>query len=164
MDWAFVLRLEVAGGAFLPFFDMCSATALRAVCSELRGAVAGHAWADASAIKGSLAAWRAGFPRARRANLQDRIDLTDADFVHLAGIHTLDMSWCKQATVTDAAFVHLAGIHTLDMSRCTRAAITDAAFVHLAGIHTLGVEGCNQAIITDAAFVYLNGIQSLTRP
>ena len=34
-DWTFVLRLEVAGEAFLPFFGTREATALRAVCTEL---------------------------------------------------------------------------------------------------------------------------------
>ena len=38
---------------------------------------------------------------------------SDADFVHLAGIHTLNMSYCTQATITDAALSHLAGIHNL---------------------------------------------------
>jgi hypothetical protein len=31
----------------------------------------------------------------------------------LRGIHTLDISGCKQSTISDAAFVHLQGIHTL---------------------------------------------------
>ena len=75
MDWAFVLRLEVAGGAFLPLFDMRSATVLRGVCTELRTAVAEHAWADGSRITGSLAAWRAGFPRARQANIEWHYDI-----------------------------------------------------------------------------------------
>ena len=161
MDWAFALRLEVAGGAFLPLFDMRSATVLREVCTELRTAVAEHAWADGSRIKGSLAAWRAGFSRARQANIRGRKDLVDADFVHLAGIHTLDMRGCKQASITDAAFVHLAGIHKLDMSECRQDTITDAAFVHLAGIHVLDMSFCSQATITDAAFVHLAGIYRL---
>ena len=61
--------------------------------------------------------------------------VTDADFVHLAGLRELNMSHCVK--VTDAAFVHLRGIHTLNMYWCNQRTITDAAFVHLAGIHTL---------------------------
>jgi hypothetical protein len=39
--------------------------------------------------------------------------ITDAAFVHLKGIHTLNMDCCDQ--ITDVALVHLKGIHTLDM-------------------------------------------------
>jgi hypothetical protein len=60
------------------------------------------------------------------------------------------MSDCNQAGITDAAFVHLKGIHKLDMQYCNQAGITDAAFVHLRGIHTLDIRFCNQAGITHA--------------
>jgi len=33
--------------------------------------------------------------------------VTDASFVHLKGIHTLDMTWCNQLTITDATLVNL---------------------------------------------------------
>ena len=36
------------------------------------------------------------------------------------------MHGCDQDTITDAAFVHLAGVHTLHMSECTQDTITDA--------------------------------------
>jgi hypothetical protein len=41
------------------------------------------------------------------------MSITDAAFVHLAGIHTLDMRSCHQATITDACVSHLVGINTL---------------------------------------------------
>ena len=173
MDWEFLLRLEVAGDAFLPFFDMREARNIRAVSSELRNAVAGFQWNDPTThIAGSLLRWRTCFPRALCANIQGDIalsgrsklysrgiksgrrDLSDEDFVHLAGIHTLNMSGCGGANNTDDAFVHLAGIHTLDMSGCYQTTITDAAFEHLAGIHTLNMSECDQATNTDAAIVY----------
>ena len=34
------------------------------------------------------------------------------------------MSYCRQ--ITDGAFAHLAGIHTLDMRQCKQATITAA--------------------------------------
>ena len=40
-------------------------------------------------------------------------EITDKAFIHLKGIHTLNMSDCKQ--ITDKAFVHLKGIHTFEM-------------------------------------------------
>ena len=78
--------------------------------------------------------------------------ISDAAFVHLAGIHTLDMSWCShgQVSISDAALVHLAGIRSLDMSRCSQAAIMDGAFAYRAGIHTLEMSLCSQATIMAA--------------
>ena len=82
-----------------------------------------------------VVSWRKCFPRAVTVRLGKRV--TDAVFVHLAGIQTLDMSGCSQ--ITDAGLVHLSGIHTLNMSECEQ--ITDAGLVHLAGIHTLNMSG-----------------------
>ena len=42
-------------------------------------------------IDGSLGAWRTCFPGARAASVVNRGNLTDADFVHLAGVTTLNM-------------------------------------------------------------------------
>ena len=117
-DWSFLLRNEVAGHAFFPFFLTTEATAIRGVNRELKRAVAQIQWNDDEQIHSSLAAWRACFPRALRANIEGRTDLTDAAFVHLAGIHTLDMSWCDQATITDAVLVHLEGAHRLEAFGC----------------------------------------------
>ena len=138
IDWPFLMRMEVAGGPLFSFLTMHSATRLRRLCTELRTAVAGHAWDDMTPIRGSLASWRASFPRARQANISHRRDLAGADFAHLAGIHKLDMEGCNQATITDAAFVHLAGIHTLCMSGCNQGTIMGATFRHLAGVNSLG--------------------------
>jgi hypothetical protein len=112
-------------------------------------------------IVGPLAAWRAAHPDALVANVVGRSDLTDADFVHLAGIKALDMAGCTNPGLTDAAFVHLRGLHTLWMYGCNQVSITDAAFSHLHGLHTLNMFCCNQSTITDAAFTHLHGIQLL---
>ena len=112
-------------------------------------------------IVGPLAAWHAANPDALVANVYGRDDLTDADFVHLAGIKALWMGSCTNPGLTDAAFVHLRGLHTLWMAGCKQASITDAAFAHLHGLHTLSMFDCNQPTITDAAFTHLRGIQLL---
>jgi hypothetical protein len=155
--------------ALLGFFDSRTVLPLRAACKEARAAVAGHAWEDGvTLIRGSIAAWRACFPRARCANVTNfvqfnapwrAVSVVDADFVHLAGLRELNMAGCS--AVTDAAFAHLRGIHTLDMSYCNQPAITDAAFAHLVGIQRLSIWGCSQATLTDAAIVHLRGIQLL---
>jgi hypothetical protein len=115
-----------------------------------------------SRIRGSIKKWRTAFPCARAVNVKYRNDIVDADFVHIRGdarvrLHTVIMWGCL--SVTDAAFVHLRGIHTLNMFSCYQDAITDAAFRHLRGIHTIVMTNCTQ--LTDAAFVHLRGIHTL---
>ena len=112
-------------------------------------------------IEGSLSAWRATNPDALVACVFGRVDLTDADFVHLVGIKALCMGYCTNPGLTDAAFVHLRGLHTLWMDGCNQASITDATFAHLRGLQTLHMGGCNQSTITDAASTHMRGIQVL---
>ena len=112
-------------------------------------------------LLGPLAAWRAANSDALVANVRGRVDFTDVDFVHLAGIKALHLGGCTNPGLTDAAFAHLRGLHTLRMYNCNQASITDAAFAHLHGLHTLWMGGCKQSTITDAAFTHLRGIQVL---
>ena len=146
--------LSEVGFVLLPFFTTRDACALRLVCREFLAAVTEHPWEDrGTVIQGSIAAWRASFPRARCANVQmwemgngpnkRTAPVVDADFVHFEGLRELYMADCEG--ITDAAFVSLRGIHTLDMSFCSLGAITDAAFAHLAGILRLSIKGCDQA-------------------
>ena len=162
------LLSEVGSQYLLPLFTNADACALRLVCREFLAAVTEQPWEDAkTVIKGSIAAWRACFPRALCANVAQgawvrghrSAPVADADFVHLEGLRELNMEGCTG--VTDAAFAHLRGIHTLDMSFCSQKSITDAAFAHLRGIHTLKMHGCRQSSITDAAFANLRGIHEL---
>ena len=154
------------GEGIFSFLTMIDSNKVRVQCVECRNAVKDFPWMDdESRITGSVKAWRAAFPVARKVNVSRRDDIVDADFVHIRGdarrvrLHTVHMYRCK--LVTDAAFVQLRGIHTLDMSGCNQATITDAAFVHLRGIHSLYMGGCNQVTITEEAFVNLRGINLL---
>ena len=163
--------LSEVGFVLLPHFTTADACALRLVCREFLAAVSEHPWEDReTAIQGSIAAWRACFPRALNANVSQyayraakvrATPVVDADFVHLEGLRELRMAGC--VGVTDAAFAHLRGICTLDMSDCHQKGVTDAAFAHLRGIHTLDMSHCNQAGFTgaDAAFSHLCGIHTL---
>ena len=162
--------LAAASDALLPFFSTREAAlALRLVCRELTAAVARHGWDDRkTVITGSIAAWRASFPRALTASVSmwanrpgghRNVPVVDADFAHFAGLRLLDMDSCE--AVTDAAFAHLKGIRTLLMVGCGQAGITDAAFAHLGGIAALNICRCNQVGITDAAFAHLKGIRML---
>ena len=162
--------LSEVGFVLLPLLTTRDACALRLVCREFLAAVNEHPWEDrGTVIKGSIAAWRACFPNALCANVQQggwengtnkrAAPVVDADFVHFEGLRELYMAGCMD--VTDAAFVYLRGMRTLDMGFCRQAAITDAAFAHLAGVQRLSIEGCYQATITDAAFAHLRGIRLL---
>ena len=159
--------------ALFPFFDTREACSLRGVCHELRQAVGDFPWEDmGTVIRGSIALWRACLPRARGANVGQRIGdglyqnpngrrtaVVDGDFVHFVGLRALNISLCRK--VTDAAFVHLRGIERLNMYCCSQTSITDAAFEHLKGVQELDMSWCSQATITDAAFEHLKGIQVL---
>jgi hypothetical protein len=162
--------LSIVGTALLPFFDTREAAlALRPLCREFRQAVAAFPWRDrATVIRGSIAGWRACFPRALAANVGRhewrnpsgrRAAVVDADFVHFAGLRELNMGHCFE--VTDAAFEHLRGVRVLSMHCCNLDSVTDAAFVHLVGVERLDMSRCSQAAITDAAFAHLAGIHAL---
>ena len=59
-------------GALLPMFDTKEATVLRQLCREFKGTVAEFPWEDEkTVIRGSVAAWRACFSRARWANVRE---------------------------------------------------------------------------------------------
>ena len=133
--------LSEVGLVLLKMFDTQEACVLRLVCREFVEAVGRQQWEDGeTVIMGSIAAWRACFPRARCANINKRYrgrtaPVVDADFVHFEGLRELNMSGCTD--FTDAAFAHLRGIHTLDMSGCDQPTVTEAAFANLAGIKQL---------------------------
>jgi len=137
---------------------MRDATAFRAVCQEARASVADQPWADYyDQIVGSIAAWRACFPRATMANLTYRPKtITDADLAHLTGIHTLNIQGCSN--VTDAGLAHLAGIKELIVSHVPK--ITDVGLSYLADIHTLDITWC--PLITDSGIAHLKGIKHLS--
>ena len=60
-------------GALLPMFDTAEALVLRQLCREFKTTVADIPWEDdETEIKGSVASWRACFPRARWANVSHR--------------------------------------------------------------------------------------------
>ena len=88
-----------------------------------------------------------------KLDLYQYIDkITDASLVHLKGIQTIDLSWCKQ--ITDSGLVHLKDVHTINLYGCNQ--ITDAGLVHLKDVHTINLNYCNK--ITNAGLVHLKGV------
>ena len=156
--------LSVASYTLLELVGTRGACALRATCREARDAVAAHPWADTvTRVEGSLALWRTCFPRAQAANVSERGDLVDVDFVHLRGMSTLIMCDCGESEIGDAAFVHLRGLRSLDMSFCGQESITSAIFASLRGIQMLSLYACEQFSSRDIAEL-LRSAPSLTAP
>jgi hypothetical protein len=166
------------GKGIFGFLSTREARPLRLVSHVLCADVRSARWYDrGTVITGDLRMWRACFSNARCANLAGRVDLRDADMVHLSGVEEVDLRGCAQITdaglahlrgvrvlnipgcalITDAGLAHLTGIHTLEMSGCWR--ITDAGLAHLTGIHTLNIILCDR--ITDAGLAHLTGIHTL---
>ena len=92
-------------GALLPMFTTEEATVLRQLCREFKETVAEFPWEDEkTVIKGSVASWRACFPRARCANVTKgywvagprKTPLVDADFVHFVGLRRLGHKWLEE--------------------------------------------------------------------
>jgi hypothetical protein len=114
----------------------------------------------------SLAEFRTIFPLAYGINLNEKMDITDAEFRAnilprpKSGVNSRNVKinafYCNN--LTNNAFRILNGvIHTLDISYCDQ--ITDEAFENLRGIDTLYIIGCPN--ITNEAFVHLRGINTL---
>jgi hypothetical protein len=121
------LLSEVGAQYLLHYFTTAEACALRLVCREFLAAVTEQPWEDReTVIKGSIAAWRACFHRARSANVQRvpswgperRIaPVTNADFNFFVGVRQLSIAgrWGFSAE----AFVELGGLGTLNMCFCS---------------------------------------------
>ena len=59
-------------GALLPMFTTAEATVLRLLCKEFKTTVAEFPWYDSETIiRGSVASWRACFPRSKFANVTE---------------------------------------------------------------------------------------------
>ena len=68
------LLSEVGSQYLLPLFTTRDACALRLVCREFLAAVSEQPWEDRGAvIKGSIAAWRACYPRALCASVARKL-------------------------------------------------------------------------------------------
>jgi hypothetical protein len=129
------------GSLLLQFFDTNDALILRLVCRRMRLIVSIYPWTDAETlIRGNLTLWRQCFPHAIAANVSGRKDLVDHDFVLFRDIKQLRMNNCGECKVTDAAFVNLCGIHTLEMNGCPQ--FTNAALLHVNNVHTLSINEC----------------------
>ena len=128
----------------LPFFSTREACALRAVCAELRSAVAAHPWADAETpIHGSLGAWRAAFPHARAANVSRRPLDDREDWALLAGDGQLqELACCQSRGVTDQHLALLFSLRRLDARLCPN--LTRQGLAALPLLEWADVRGCQQ--------------------
>jgi hypothetical protein len=111
------LLSEVGSQYLLPLLSTRDACALRLVCREFLAAVSEQPWEDReTVIRGSIAAWRACFPRALCANVRCRDEYDDDEWDTPPG---------RLGTVVDADFVHFEGLRELSLELCRD--ISDAA-------------------------------------
>ncbi len=110
--------VSIVGVVLFPFISTeDAARGLRLTCRELKQAVADFPWEDMrTVIRGSIALWRACFPRARGANVGQRIG--DEGWQNLNG---------RRTPVVDANFVHFVGLRALNISQ-TQPLRTSRAF------------------------------------
>jgi hypothetical protein len=118
------------GGGIFGFLTLQEALALRLVNHECRDAVSAFRWKDKNTIiRGSLAAWRACFPRAVWVNLIGRKNITNNDLMHLANIEILIMynCGCTKITINDfgcpdinKALIKIDYYHFLSMRKLLR--------------------------------------------
>ena len=179
------------GELLFQYFATGEARELRLVCRVLHAAVALFPWIDHRTFVKNIDLWWQCFPAARVCNVSSSTQLTDEDvgryfglkrtterlvaliiggqlglsdaaFVHLAGIRHLGMYMgTVNSTISNAAFRHLTGILSLNMNFCNTATIGDAAFAHLNGIRRLFMDYCPQLTLSDAGFNRLSGIETL---
>jgi hypothetical protein len=166
------------------YFTTKDACELGLVCSEMNHFVRLNPWDDETQIgryrndEGryeripigvSLRLYREYFPHARTANVSGRYDLDDADFVHLRGLTTVNISQHRhvrgspfpKASFSDIGFQHLRGVRKLIMMCADMSRITDRGFESLRGIEELDMYECDDPRITGQALVNLRGIRKL---
>ena len=110
--------VSIVGVVLFPFISTeDAALGLRLTCRELKQAVTDFPWEDMrTVIHGNIALWRACFPRARGANVGQRIG--DEEYHNPNG---------RRAPVVDADFVHFVGLRALNISQ-TQPLRTSRAF------------------------------------
>ena len=150
---------HAVGGGIFGFFSLREVGPLRLVSRHLLADVTYTGWDDgATRISGSLARWRRMFANPVAANLSNRHDLRDADFLsHIAGVKKLDMRGCSGITDAGLAPLRFAPLQLLDISGCT--AISAAGIRLLQGpvgarlphrIPKLVMTGCDGGAIEEA--------------
>ena len=165
------------------YFSTKEARELRLVCKEINEAVEKAQWHDEETKIGlpllphnpenligrCLDRWRMCFPNATAANVSERPDLIDEDFIHFRNLKTLNISQIfsdshLQGKFTDDGFKNLRGIQKLIMNYFNIPAITDEAFKNLRGIKQLIMFNCILPEITNETMINLRGIEELDMP
>ena len=95
------------------FVSSRDARTLRSTSRLFVEAVTAHRWNDTTTVIVDVTTWRECFPRAVGAILRSDVFRAGEAFCALAGIRRLIAPACQH--LADAAFVHMRGIHTLNI-------------------------------------------------
>jgi hypothetical protein len=82
--------------------------------------------------------------------------VTDNGLKYLSGVHTIDLTWCN--LVTDNGLKYLSGVHTIILIGCRK--IANDGLKYLAGVHTINLAGCDE--ITDSGLKYISVVENIT--
>lgn len=93
-------------------------------------------------------------------NLGER-RVTDADLVHLKGLHHLQELDLTRTKITGAGLVNIKDLPALRKLFLTETKVDDAGIGHLKGMKTLGLIGLSGTKITDAALDHLRELMEL---
>lgn len=156
-DFSLFGEFADVASVMLRFLGIGEAGQLRASCKLALQLTRDYPWNDDSVAIVTLPLWKVCFPHARtaklavrrlarKAKLAGRSTRTypDADFQHLRGVETVDMSGCDNG---DVVLQQLGSVRTLALNRCRN--VTGAGFHHLRGIRTLVLERCNGVTTLD---------------
>lgn len=125
----------------LNMFDTKSVQPLRSVCKDFKRAIENHPWSTPSLINKDLIKWRSSFPNALSVNLSPLYNtLNDSYMVHLQGVRTIDLSYCRH--ITGYSFHYLYAARTLNISGCIQ--ITNSSLQDLVYIEDLDITCCRQ--------------------
>lgn len=142
--WSADSILSHVSGALLPMFDTAEATVLRQLCKEFKDAVSEFQWEDKTTmIRGSVAAWRACFPRAKCGFLNPRHFVVPIDLCSTCGSH-LHGHFCCAVLTGDSVVVVMCS--TCPM--CSRRRVKLGSKVWMTAFQTLfdlNMPGCLRA-------------------
>ena len=168
-----VLGVIYLSDVLLDFLSTPQACPLRVVSRVCLEAVSKHEWCDIETIIiGSIALWRACFPRAQAACVRESpaphssarcrlLPVRDEDLQHLQHLRYLCLADCTMITAYGMQYLRASAPNMvfLDISGCS--GLCDAAFRPLARVQGLDMSGCSQRSITCAAFAHLVGVRTL---
>lgn len=160
------------GGGVLGYLNTREACPFRTANRCAKAAVRRFAWGDTQTrIAGSMASWRACFPKATKANLSRRSNLRHHEFPNLRGVTYLNLSYCECYSICNETFAYLSEVRILNFANSWqdptvwavfRDSFNDHLFKHLVNLETLNLDGFRYTKFTGAFAAHLPRLRHLS--